>query len=109
MQHLPRSRWLHLLHGTDPRLTVLVSFFYCDEQIRCGKVTLPAGRESQPESAPWEKTLFVETGSLSVNLTGTGRSLLAAPGEVVFLPPGTEHSLQAIGEERVTALFAEAL
>jgi uncharacterized cupin superfamily protein len=33
-QHLPRSRWLHLLHGNDPRLTVLVSFFYCDEQIR---------------------------------------------------------------------------
>ena len=31
MQHLPRSTWLHLLQGTDPRLTVLNSFFYCDE------------------------------------------------------------------------------
>ncbi len=108
MEHLPRSRWLHLLHGTDPRLTMLVSFFFCDERIRCGKVTLPAGRESTPESGPWEKTLYVEAGSLSVNLTGTGRSLLARPGEVVFLPPGTEHSLQAIGDELVTALFAEA-
>ena len=109
MQSLPRSTWLHFLHGTDPRLTVLVSFFYCDEQIRCGKVTLPAGRESQPESGPWEKTFHVEAGSLSVNLTGTGRSLLAGPGDLVFLPPSTEHSLQAIGDDRVTALFAEAL
>jgi quercetin dioxygenase-like cupin family protein len=108
MQHLPRSRWLHLLHGADPRLTVLHSYFYCDDQIRCGKVALPAGRESTPESGSWEKTLFVETGALSVNLTGTGRSLLARPGEVVFLPPGTEHTLQAIGDEPVTALFAEA-
>jgi quercetin dioxygenase-like cupin family protein len=108
MQHLPRSTWLHLLHGTDPRLTVLVSFFYCDDRIRCGKLTLPAGRESQSESGPAERTLFVEGGSLSVNLTGTGKSLLARPGEVVFLPPWTEHSLQAIGEEAVTALFAEA-
>jgi quercetin dioxygenase-like cupin family protein len=108
MQHLPCSTWLHLLHGTDPRLTVLVSFFYCDEQIRCGKVTLPAGRESQPESGAWEKTLYVETGSLSVNLTGTGKSLLAEPGDVVFLPPESEHSLQAIGDDCVTALFAEA-
>ena len=109
MQHLPRSRWLHLLHGNDPRLTVLVSFFYCDEQIRCGKVTLPPGRESQPESGPWEKTLYVEEGSLSVNLTGTGTSLLAGPGDVVFLPPATEHSLQAIGDDGAAALFAEAL
>jgi quercetin dioxygenase-like cupin family protein len=109
MQHLPRSRWLHLLQGTNPRLTILVSFFYCDEQIRCGKVALPAGRESEPESGPWEKTVYVVTGSLSVNLTGSGRSLLASPGDVVFLPPETEHSLQAIGDELVEALFAQAL
>ncbi len=108
MQHLPRSTWLHLLQGQDPRLTILVSFFYCDEQIRCGKVTLPAGRESEPESGLAEKTLYVESGALSVNLTGTGRSLLAGPSDVVFLPPGTEHSLQAIGEEPVSALFGQA-
>jgi quercetin dioxygenase-like cupin family protein len=108
MQHLPRSKWLHLLQGRDPRLTILVSFFFCDEAIRCGKVALPAGRESEPQSGPWETTLYVESGALSVNLTGAARSLLAGEGEVVFLPPGTEHSLQAIGDEPVVALFAEA-
>lgn len=108
MQHLPPASWLRLLHGSDPRLTVLVSYFYCDEQIRCGKVTLPAGVESSPESGPCEKTLFVEAGAVSINLTGTGRSLLAGPGEVVFLPPGTEHSLQAIGDQPAAALVAEA-
>ena len=83
-------------------------FFFCDEAIRCGKVALPAGRESEPQAGPWETTLYVESGTLSVNLTGAARSLLAGEGEVVFLPPGTEHSLQAIGDEPVVALFAEA-
>jgi quercetin dioxygenase-like cupin family protein len=109
MRHLPRATWLHLLHGSDPRLTVLVSFFYCDEKIRCGKVALPRGRESQPESGPYEKTLYVESGALSVNVTGTGTSLLAGAADVVFIPPGTEHSLQAIGDEPVSVLFAEVV
>jgi len=42
-------------------------------------------------------------------VTGTGRSLLASPGDVVFLPPEREHSLQAIGARPVEALFALAL
>jgi quercetin dioxygenase-like cupin family protein len=106
MQHLPRSTWLHLLQGTDPRLTVLNSFFYCDERIRCSLIALPAGRESQPESGDYERLLYVESGALSVNLTGTGKSLLASPDELVFLPPFTEHSLQAIGDEPVSVLSA---
>jgi quercetin dioxygenase-like cupin family protein len=107
MQHLPRSKWLPLLQGQDPRLTILVSFFYADEQIRCGKVELPAGRESERMSWPGEKTLYVESGALSVNLSGSATSLLAGPDDVVFLPPGTEHSLQSIGDEPVSALFVE--
>ncbi len=108
MQHLPSSTWLHLLQGTDPRLTVLNSFFYCDEKIRCSMVSLPRGRESQPESGDYERLLYVETGALSVNLTGTGKSLLAGPNDLVFLPPFTEHSLQAIGDEPVRVLSALA-
>ncbi len=108
MQHLPRSTWLHLLQGTDPRLTVLNSFFYCDERIRCSMVSLPAGRESQPESGDYERLLYVESGALSVNLTGTGASLLAGPSDLVFLPSFTEHSLQAIGDESVAVLSALA-
>jgi quercetin dioxygenase-like cupin family protein len=108
MQHLPRSTWLHLLQGTDPRLTVLNSFFYSDERIRCSMVSLPAGRESQPESGDYERLLYVESGALSVNLTGTGASLLAGPSDLVFLPSFTEHSLQAIGDESVAVLSALA-
>jgi len=106
MQHLPRSTWLHLLQGTDPRLTVLNSFFYCDERIRCSMVALPRGRETQSESGGYERLLYVENGTLSVNLSGTGKSLLAHPDELVFLPPFTEHSLQAIGDEPVSVLSA---
>jgi quercetin dioxygenase-like cupin family protein len=108
MQHLPPSTWLHLLQGTDPRLTVLNSFFYCDEHIRCSLVSLPRGRESQAESGDYERLLYVEKGALSVNLTGTGKSLLAHPDDLVFLPPFTEHSLQAIGDEPVRVLSALA-
>jgi quercetin dioxygenase-like cupin family protein len=108
MQHLPRSTWLNLLQGTDPRLTIVNSFFYCDERIRCSMVSLPRGRESQAESGAYERLLYVEKGALSVNLTGTGKSLLAGPDDVVFLPPFTEHSLQAIGDEPVQVLSALA-
>ena len=109
MEHLPPSTWLRLMRGRDPRLTVPVSFFYCDEQIRVGQIRLPAGRESESVSGDYEATFYVETGRLSVNLTGTGRSLLAGPSDVVFLPPGTPHTLQAIGDEPVVTLFAQAL
>ena len=33
------------MRGQNPRLTIPVSFFYCDEQIRVGRIRLPAGRE----------------------------------------------------------------
>lgn len=109
MEHLPPSSWLRLLHGRDPRLTVPVSYFYCDGQIRVGQIRVPSGRESESVEATYEETLYVESGSLSVNLTGIGRSLLTGPSDVVFLPPGTPRSLQAIGDEPVVALFAQAL
>ena len=108
MEHLPPSTWLRLMRGQNPRLTIPVSFFYCDEQIRVGQIRLPAGRESESVSGDYEATFYVETGRLSVNLTGTGRSLLAGPSDVVFLPPGTGHTLQAIGDEPVVTLFAQA-
>jgi mannose-6-phosphate isomerase-like protein (cupin superfamily) len=108
MEHLPPSTWLRLMRGQNPRLTIPVSFFYCDEQIRVGQIRLPAGRESESVSGDYEATYYVEEGSLSVNLTGTGRSLLATPSDVVFLPPGTAHTLQAIGDEPVVTLFAQA-
>ena len=85
---------------------MLVSFFYCDEQIRCGKVTLPAGRESKPESGPWEKTLYVEAGALSVNLTGTGRSLLAGPATSSSCRRGPSTACRRSATSRCTALFA---
>jgi quercetin dioxygenase-like cupin family protein len=109
MEHLPPSSWLRLMRGQDPRLTIPVSFFYCDEQIRVGQIRILAGRESEPVAGGYEATFYVESGSLSVNLTGTGRSLLAGPSDVVFLPPDTAHTLQAIGDEPVVTLFAQAL
>lgn len=107
MQKLDRSTWLHLLQGGDPRLTFLRSYFYCDEQIRCGQLRLPASRETEPEQGAHETLIYVTQGALSVNLTGTGRSLLLSPGDLAFLPPGTRHGLQAIGDEPVVACFAE--
>jgi len=44
-----------------------------------------------------------------VNLTASGRGLIAGPGDMVFVPPFVEHSLQAIDDEPVTALSAWAL
>jgi quercetin dioxygenase-like cupin family protein len=108
MQHLPRSTWLNTFEGTDRRKMILVSFFYTDERIRCAKVSIPRYGESQRTSGDYERLLYVESGTLSVNLA-TGTGLIAKPGELIFLPPNTEHSLQAIEDEPVTAISAWAL
>ena len=94
--------------GVDRRKTILASFFYCDERIRCAKLTMPRYGESQRNSGDYERLIYVESGTLSVNLTASGTGLIARRGELVFVPPFTEHSLQAIGDEPVTALSAWA-
>jgi quercetin dioxygenase-like cupin family protein len=108
MQHLPRSTWLHTFEGVDRRKTILASFFYCDERIRCAKLSIPRWGESQKNSGDYERLLYVESGTLSVNLTASGRGLIARPGDMVFVPPFVEHSLQAIDDEPVSALCAWA-
>ena len=85
-----------------------MSFFYCDERIRCAKLTMPRYGESQRNSGDYERLIYVESGTLSVNLTASGTGLIARRGDMVFVPPFTEHSLQAIEDEPVTALSAWA-
>ena len=108
MQHLPRSTWLNMFQGTDRRRIALVSFFYCDERLRLAHVSLPKSRETEPESGDYERVLYVLSGTLSVAITGTGKGLIARPGEMIFVPPYTEHSLQAINGEKATLLSAWA-
>ncbi len=96
MQHLPRSTWLHTFEGIDRRKTILVSHFYSDERIRCAKVTLPRYGESQRKSGDYERLIYVESGTLSVNLSKTGTGLIARPGDMVFLPP--HHRAQPAGD-----------
>jgi quercetin dioxygenase-like cupin family protein len=108
MQKLDRTQWLHTLQGTDPRLTALVSFFYADERIRCGEVRLPRSRETEPETSDWEKLYYVTQGNFTVNLTGTGQSLLGNAHDAIYVPPGVTHSLQAFGDDAAVALVAAA-
>jgi mannose-6-phosphate isomerase-like protein (cupin superfamily) len=108
MLKLDRPRWLHTLQGSDPRLTVLRSFFFCDERIRCGEVRLPASRESEPETGEHETLYYVAEGDFVVNLTGTGTSLRGGPDDAIYVPPGATHSLQAMGPDPARALFAQA-
>lgn len=108
MQKLHRSEWLHVLHGRDPRLTVLTSFFYADERIRCGEVRLPRSRESEPETSEWEKLFYVTEGNFTVNLTGKGQSLLARAHDAIYVPAGVTHSLQAFGDDSARALVGMA-
>jgi quercetin dioxygenase-like cupin family protein len=109
MQHLPRSTWLHLFQGTDRRRMILVSFFYADERLRLAKLHIPDSGETEPELGSYERLLYVESGTLSVTLVGTGTGLVAGPSDMIFLPPFTEHCLQAIDEGPVSALSAWAL
>jgi quercetin dioxygenase-like cupin family protein len=104
MQHLPSLTWLHMFQGADPRRTIPVSYYYCDERLRLAQITLPKSRETEPESGGFEKVLYVLSGILSVAITGTGKGLIGRPGDMIFVPPHTEHTLQAIEGGPVTCL-----
>ena len=43
----------------------------------------------------FEKIIYVLSGTLSVAITGTGNGLIGRPGDVIFVPPDTGHTLQA--------------
>lgn len=108
MMKLDRATWLHLITGDEPRQSYLTSFFYCDEQIRAGEMRLPARRDTQPESVPFEKVIRVTSGTLVTSLTGTTDVLKAEVGDVVFLPAGVTHSFLSIGPAGATAVFGMA-
>ena len=108
MMKLDRAGWLHLITGAEPRQAYLSSFFYADEKIRAGEMRLPARRDTQTESIPFEKVIRVTSGSLVVSLTGTTDVLRAEVGDVVFLPANVEHSFLSVGETGATAVFGMA-
>lgn len=108
MRRIPKDEWRHLIHGDDPRLVSLRSLFYEDDQIRVGHLQLPASRDCEPEVRDAETLIYVTDGTLSVNLPGRATGLLARADDLVFVPPGEPHSLQAIGNDPVGACFAFA-
>jgi quercetin dioxygenase-like cupin family protein len=108
MVRLAPEGWLQFIQGTEPRQTALVSFFYADEAIRCGHLRLNAYRDTQPESSPWEKVLIVTRGELCVALTGTPDVLKARSGEIIFVPPGVEHSYLTTTGAGAEAVFGIA-
>jgi quercetin dioxygenase-like cupin family protein len=108
MVRLGRERWLKFIQGSEPRQAALVSFFYADDAIRCGHVRLNGFRDTQPEVSPWEKLLYVTEGELCVKITGTPDVLKGEPGDVIFVPPGVEHSYLTTTPTGAEAVFGLA-
>jgi quercetin dioxygenase-like cupin family protein len=108
MVRLAPESWLQFIQGSDPGQSCLVSFFYADEAIRCGHVRLNAHRSTQPEVTPWEKLLYVTSGMFCVAVTGTSDVLKAGPGDVIFVPPGVEHSYLTSSPTGAEAVFGIA-
>jgi quercetin dioxygenase-like cupin family protein len=108
MVRLAPERWLQFIQGSEPRQSALVSFFYANEAIRCGHLRLNAHRDTQPETSPWEKVLYVTDGTLCVAITGTPDVLKANPGDVIFVPPGVEHSYLTTSPKGAEAVFGLA-
>ena len=63
---------------------------------------------TEPETSEWEKLYYVTRGNFTVNLTGTGRSLLGNAHDAIYVPPGVTHTLQAFGDDAAVALLGMA-
>jgi quercetin dioxygenase-like cupin family protein len=108
MVRIDRRRWLHLLHGDNPREAALKSFFYADDTIRCGELVLPRNRSAQSDSLPWEQVLYVTQGTIGVNMEGSAVTLKAEPGDAIFIPANERHTFMALGSTGARAAFGMA-
>ena len=64
-----------------------------DGDFQIKRIVLKAGERHAPHKAPGHVVMHCLEGRVAVEIQGT--QLLLGPGDLIHLPPGEEHSLQA--------------
>lgn len=91
---VPRSEWLNVVLGADPRHALLASFYYSSPQLAAYSITVPPNRIGQAHAINGETVIYVKELDVIIDVLETGESLYAEEGDAVFIPPGVKFQYQ---------------
>lgn len=113
--HIPPDKMLKLIHGKENH--ILVSFFVSNDFVHFGKIQVPKGIYSDPETHRGDEVLFILKGKLTVQVyeeeDGEDTSVLhesyeILPEEQFLIPEGMKHRYLNFSNEVVEAVFGIA-
>lgn len=92
---MPFYRWSELADETiTPKYSTTHGVTVNGQKLSVGVYQMPAGTGAKPHAHPNEQVISVTKGRLRFRLGGEERIL--GPGDVVLVPPDTEHQATAI-------------
>jgi quercetin dioxygenase-like cupin family protein len=101
---MPRSDWLNVILGPDPRTAVLAGFYYSSPQLAAYMVTVPPNRISKAHAIDGETVIYVKERDLIIDILDSGESLYAEEGDAVFVPPNVRFQYQNRGDETIEVM-----
>ncbi len=113
--HIPPDKMLRLIHGKENH--ILVSFFVSNDFVHFGKIQVPKGIYSDPETHKGDEVLFVLKGKLTVQVyekeddedtSVLHESYEILPEEQFLIPEGMKHRYLNFSDDVVEAVFGIA-
>jgi len=113
--HIPQDKMLKLIHGKENH--ILVSFFVSNDFVHFGKIQIPKGIYSDPETHEGDEVLFVLKGKLTVQVyeddgdddtSVLHESFEILPEEQFLIPEGRKHRYLNFSDDIVEAVFGIA-
>ncbi len=113
--HIPPDKMLRLIHGKENH--ILVSFFVSNDFVHFGKIQVPKGVYSDPETHKGDEVLFVLKGKLTVQVyekeddedtSVLHESYEILPEEQFLIPEGMKHRYLNFSDDVVEAVFGIA-
>jgi mannose-6-phosphate isomerase-like protein (cupin superfamily) len=113
----PREKTAWMIHehdvlwrmeGKQRGREMLVGILASTEHMTVGKMSFLAGQRSGSYQHEGEKIVFVESGTLHIELTGTKRWIELNAWDGARIPSGMPHSFYNMGTDPTTCLFSVA-
>ncbi|WP_433065139.1 cupin domain-containing protein [Dactylosporangium sp. CS-033363] len=96
------------MEGETRGREILVGILASTEHLTAGKMSFLGGQRSDVYTHSADKVIFVESGNLHVELTGTKKWVELDAWDGVRIPAGTPHSFYNMSHEAATCLFSVA-
>jgi len=94
---MPFYRWDQLASETiTPKYSTTYGGTVNGGKLSVGLYKIPAGTGAKPHAHPNEQVIAVLKGRMRFRLGNEERTV--GPGEVILVPPGTEHQTQALDD-----------